>query len=250
MKTYFRPATLGDAIALLSNPDNPAIPLGGGVVVSKLQNSVNAVVDLQDLGLTTIKTHENVIRIGSATPLEQIVQFPGLSEGLKESLLQECSFNLRQQATLTGTLLTADGRSPAACAFLALDTRLLWQPENKFQTLENLYQDFQKPGVLVTEISYAQPENFVYDMVARSPKDRPIVQVAQSVSADGFYRLALGGWGSRPRLGWVGRVPENWQTVISDALSNAGDAWASSDYRRSAAVYLIERGLARLGYHS
>ena len=80
--------------------------------------------------------------------------------------------------------------------------------------------------------------------IARTPADRPIVCVAAARWPSGRTRLALGGFGAAPTLAMDGPEDSGAQIAAASAYSQAGDEWASAEYRSEAAGILALRCLA------
>ncbi|MBU4224587.1 MAG: FAD binding domain-containing protein, partial [Chloroflexi bacterium] len=118
---YHRPRTLEEALILLAQPNTR--PLGGGTVLNRPSPEQFAVVDLQALGLNKIHKNGNNLEIGATATLQVLLESPHIPPALAETLRLETTYNLRQMATVAGTLVSADGRSPFATGMLALDTK-------------------------------------------------------------------------------------------------------------------------------
>lgn len=241
IETYYRPDSIEEAVDLLKNPELSAIPLGGGIVVSKMEARDLNVVDLQNLPLTYIHLEENKFHMGAAVKLEELRNAQELPDALKIAIEHECSFNLRQQASLAGSLLTSDGRSPLACVFLALNAKLVWLPSNTIESLEEYFGSGCKTGVLISEIVFEQPVLIDYDFVARTPFDQPIIQASRVQWASGRTRLVVGGWGKAPRVAFDSQKGGSQEAGLHLALSQADDDWATKEYRLAAVEHLINR---------
>ena len=119
---YHRPKTIEDALALLGRDDPLTIPLAGGTALNArprpavLPAGPFAVVDLQDLGLDGWKPRGNFLTMGAMVRLQRLLEEG--RESLPDALLQavhlEANYTLRHQATVAGSLVAADGRSPFA----------------------------------------------------------------------------------------------------------------------------------------
>ncbi len=241
IQAYFRPKTLADAVKLLSEAGERRVPLGGGSVLSRAREESFAVVDLQDLGLDSIELEGNRLRMGCTARLEKLLQSNLTPAELKTVLLHTASVNIRNQVTIGGYLVCADGRSPLATALLALDAEMIWHPGEKQQSLGDWLALRQKPGLLVTSIQFNANTRLKYAQVARAPMDQPVVAVAIACWASGRTRIALGGFGSAPILALDGPEPGGAAQVVRNAFADAGDAWASAEYRQDAAAALTVR---------
>ena len=61
------------------------------------------------------------MQLGACLPLQSMMAVPGLPAALVDAIQQETNYNLRQVATLAGSLVASDGRSSLAAALLSLD---------------------------------------------------------------------------------------------------------------------------------
>jgi CO/xanthine dehydrogenase FAD-binding subunit len=99
---------------------------------------------------------------------------------------------------------------------------------------------------LVTHVSIPLNVNLAYEYVARTPFDLPIVCVALAQWPSGRTRLVIGGHGSTPKLVLDGLDAGNVELAARDAYSQAGDEWASAEYRQEVAAILARRCLQKL----
>jgi CO/xanthine dehydrogenase FAD-binding subunit len=205
------------------------------------------VVDLQALGLDTIRAHGNTLELGATVRLEQLLQTAELHPALHKAIRQEASYNLRQVGTVAGSLVAADGRSPFATVMLALDAALNLLPGTEVLSLGDVLpiRSERLQGRLITQVTLPLNTSLAYEYVARTPADRPIVCVAVAVWPSGRTRIALGGYGQAPLLAMDGPEAAGAETAVEDAFSQAGDNWASAAYRQATAMTLIRRILAR-----
>ncbi len=138
-KTYFRPDDLKTALALLQRPDMHAVPLAGGSwLVPRLRTDVDlpgslaaevdAVVDLADVGLNTVRLEGSPgngwLHLGATTPLTDLVDgeaCQAIAGGLlAEAARREGAVNLRNVATVAGSVLAAESSSELLLALLVL----------------------------------------------------------------------------------------------------------------------------------
>lgn len=248
---YHRPKTVAEALELLER----GVPLAGGTELTPRRDEIPAVIDLQELGLDYMESRDDIIVIGAAVKLQAMVENEELlPSALREACRFEASLNLRNMATLGGTVMSADGRSPAVTVLLAMDAQVILEPGSEVVSLEELLDQRDRADFrgLITEIKLKQPEILRYEQVSRAPADRPLVCVAVAeLSSDGSekgYRVVLGGIGSSPL-----RVKQA-ETSLSEgddistaadaarrAYASADDAWASGEYRAHTAGVLVER---------
>lgn len=241
---YHRPSTLEEALGLLNRPQPPTRPLGGGTLLNLPGGEAVAVVDLQNLGLDKIRRNGATLDVGATVTLQTLVEHEDLQPDLRRAARLEANLHLRQIATLAGTLVAADGRSPLTTALLALDARLTILPGEGL-TVGNLLplrHELLK-GRLITAISIPLNVKLAYAATARTPADRPIVCVALAAWPSGRTRLAVGGWGRSPSLAMDGPDPNGVEAAARNACHDAGDEWASAEYRTSVAVTLARRCL-------
>lgn len=246
---YHRPKTLEEALGLLQRPQPPTLPLGGGTTLSRLKEPGCAVVDLQALGLNQIMLQGNILKIGATVTLQQLIDYAGLQPDLVLAARKETTFNLRQRATVAGSVVSGDGRSPFLAALLALDATLLWMPGEQVESVGDfLALRGRRPqkGLLITELRVATNVNFKYEAVARTPEDRPIILVAVAKWPSGRTRVVVGGFGKTPRLVMDGPDASGSQIALRSMLQDADDEWASAAYRQEVAQVLLSRCMSVL----
>jgi len=154
---------------------------------------------------------------------------------------------------VAGALVTASGRSPFATAMLALDAQLRLQPDGNQPGDEQVglgdllpVRLERLPHRLITLVSIPLNARLAYEYVARSPADVPIVCAAVAIWPSGRTRVALGGFGDSPVLAFDGSEAEGAEIAASDAYSQAGDEWASAEYRQEVAGVLVKRCIRQL----
>jgi len=255
---YHRPTKIEDVMSLLARTDPPTIPLGGGTALERFSTRAVAVVDLQLVGLNTIQQQGNTLQIGATLTLQSLAdtlkneKLENLA-GLQQAITREATYNLRQVGTVAGALVTASGRSPFATAMLALDAQLRLQPDGNQPGDEQVglgdllpVRLERLPHRLITLVSIPLNARLAYEYVARSPADVPIVCAAVAIWPSGRTRVALGGFGDSPVLAFDGSEAEGAEIAARDAYSQAGDEWASAEYRQEVAGVLVKRCTSQL----
>lgn len=267
---YLRPTTLDDALTLLRRPGVRTVPLAGGVwlvprlrrdvdVPAPLDEPVDAVVDLADLGLSFIELEgqpgHGSLRLGATTTLEQISD-SALCRQLIGGLLAQAAqraapLNQRNAATLAGVVLGAETTSELLLALLALDAQVaIAASEPALVALDDLVAALPPylAGGLITEITLPWPGETVQAgtaRVARTPADQPIVAAVAIVDGN-RRRLVVGGVAAQPLL-----VPlaeeDDLPTALEARLAGVSllsDWQGSAEYRREMALVLGRRALA------
>jgi CO/xanthine dehydrogenase FAD-binding subunit len=249
---YYRPTTLEEAIALLKKPTT--VPLGGGSLLSLANDEQFSVVDLQLLGLNKIHSTGDQLEIGATATLNQLMESKYIPPALKSAIRLEATYNLRNTGTAAGTLVSCEGRSPFGTTMLAMDSRLIIAGENEPLALGDYYpvrkkagsQYFFLPGKLITKITVRLNIKICYESVARTPDDLPIICAALARWPSGRTRIVLGGWGASPTMAMDGNDSSGIEQAAKNAFSEAGDEWASAEYRRSMAAVLARRCMQSL----
>ncbi len=244
---YHRPATLEAALKLLRRKAPATRPLGGGTILSASREAV-AVVDLQALKLNKISLRGKTLHIGATATLQSLLDTEGILPALSAAIKHEATYNLRQVATVAGTLVAAGGRSPFATVMLALDAQLDLQPKDESLAYgELLALRAQKlRGKLITRINISTAAKLSYQYVARTPADLPIVCLVLARWPSGRTRLAVGGFGDTPVLALDGRESSGLPEALENALTAASDQWATAEYRLEAGKALLTRAIAEL----
>ena len=196
IQEYHRPHSLENAIDLLGRVDLPMLPLGGGTVLSKMADFDFGVVDLQGIeSLNRIRENQGIIEIGSAVKLQQLFEYPGLNAVIRHCLWKETSLNIRNSATIAGSLACADGKSSLATILLALDAALVWAPGEVTIRLGDWLPERKtwKKARLITSIHFENHANIQYECISRTPADFQQIGVASCAWKSGRTRFILAG---------------------------------------------------------
>ena len=239
---YYRPKTIDEALKLLARP--ATYPLGGGTVLNRSSPEQFAVVDLQALGLNKIHKTGNNLEIGATATLQTLLDSPHIPPALQETIRLETTYNLRQVATAVGTLVSCDGRSTFATAMLALDAKcsvISYQSSVIYLGELLPLRNELLQGKLITAITIPLNVKLAFETIARTPADKPIVCAALAQWPSGRTRLALGGYGKAPTLAMDGNEPGGAEAAARNAFAEAGDEWASAEYRSEVTAVLAKR---------
>jgi CO/xanthine dehydrogenase FAD-binding subunit len=244
---YHRPKTLDEALALLTQPNRT--PLGGGTLLSKPGTAAFEAVDLQSLNLDTIKKNGNNLEIGATVTLQQLLESEHCPEASKSALRLEAPLNIRNAATVAGTLVLCDGRSTFGTILLALDAKMEQtkldnsKVESRILNIGDFLPVRNSQGSLITSLTIPLNVKLAFDYVSRTPADKPIVCAALAQWNSGRTRLVLGGYGKSPLLAMDGTEADGIEIAARNAFYEAADQYGSADYRMEVAATLAKRCL-------
>jgi putative selenate reductase FAD-binding subunit len=247
---YHRPNSIDEALALLARTYLVSAPLAGGTALNRPNPLPIAAVDLQSLGLNGLQARGNYLELGATLTLQSLLEARSLPPALGKAILHEATHNLRQAATVAGTLVAAGSRSPFTTAMLALDASLSLLPDDDSPlALGDLLpvRVERLRGRLITLVTIPLNVRLSYEYVARSPADQPIVCVAAAAWPSGRTRVSLGGYGAAPVLAFDGSEANGAEIAAQSAYSQAEDEWASAEYRMEMAGILTRRCLQGMG---
>ncbi|MBL8050786.1 MAG: FAD binding domain-containing protein [Anaerolineales bacterium] len=246
--TYHRPKTLDEALKLLTQPNT--VPLGGGTLLSHGTSDSVSVVDLQLLKLDSITKKGNDLEIGATCTLQSLFESEHCPEALKIALKLEAPLNIRNSATVAGTVVSSDGRSTFVTMLLALDAKLDHRPltaDRLSSTVLGLSEYLlTRPKTLITSISIPLNAKTAFEYVSKTPADKPIVCASLAQWNSGRTRLTLGGYGRNPLLAMDGTESNGVEEAARNAYHEATDEWASAEYRMEMAAVLSKRCLENI----
>ena len=257
LKEFHKPTDLADALALLKRENPHTVPLAGGTwlnprigkeVADCSNSAAEAVVDLSGLGLDQIERDTNVLRLGAMATLAAVVNDEtcrSLSSGiLAQTARRDATVNVRNAATVGGTVVVAPASSEFILALLALGAELDTQSALSAETSTwSLHQFLADPTAalnsgLVTQVRIQLPTRASGGMarVARTPSDHPIVAAVAVIAEEpGAMRIALSGVGPGPLLVEFERA-EDAEEAVAQVVA-AAESWAdfrgTDEYRRA-----------------
>jgi probable selenate reductase FAD-binding subunit len=269
VKKYVRPESVGDAVAYVQSTPNAAYLGGGAWTVAHGSSTIEVVVDLQALGLDSVEGGLEDLQIGTMVRLQQLIDHADAGTIADGILAKAARFTqsrtLREQGTLGGTLMTGDSADPLTTALMTLDTTLSYAdpvlhtaPFTSFVA----YRDrLIKTKVLLTELQIKRPaprSASAFEVVGRTPRDKPIVCAASTVTVDEGLPVALsiavGGADTRPvrlyktehmlrgQLLTEERVAEACEPAVKE-LEPVGDYKGSAEYRLAMVRVLVRRAV-------
>ena len=277
LREYHKPADMAAALDLLRRKDPPTVPLAGGSWLNpRLGREVpaEAVVDLGALPLAGIERDVDTLRLGAMTTLAEVVADQtcrSLADGiLAAAARRDATVNVRNAATVGGTLVVAPVDAEFVLALVALGAEIVLQRAGGGQRLMAAADLMSAPdrraaveGGLITHVLIQIPLQAAGGAarVARTPSDHPIVAAVAVIAEDGdAIRIALGGVAPHPlrvaldpALRRAADLVEQGRQAAATAIEAAAieaaapyaDFRGSAEYRREMGVLLAGRALAR-----
>lgn len=270
--SYFRPASLPEALGLLEAHGPSLLVVAGGTVAMPLINEgislPTLVMGLRSAGLDTLEVVDGELRIGATVTLTRLLEqrdVPMLSEAAGAT----ASWSVRNLATIAGNLFTPPPGGDVAVALLALDARVeLASPDRtRLVPLADFWTGFMTSLLgedeLVTGIRVPLPTGATsYVKFGRKRRNTPaVVTVAAAARHDGGRvsdaRIALGAAGPHPMRAREAERIVDGSDLGSEAISEAAaaaargcepfmDGVATEWYRRRMVRLFVERTLTRL----
>jgi carbon-monoxide dehydrogenase medium subunit len=242
---YQRPASLDEALALLAEHGDEAVPLAGGQSLVPMMNLRLAqpatLVDLNEIpDLDGIEERDGTLVIGAMARQRDVERSPvvgRLCPLLPAALHHVGNPQTRNRGTIGGNLAHADPTSEvptviAACgAQLVLTSAAGSRAVGAAEFFLGPYMTGRLPGELVTEVripALRPGQGWAFEELSWSFTAHPIVAVSAVVGGDAV-RAAVAGVEGAPRM-------------VSDAAELAD---VEDPHRRAAAADLVRRATAR-----
>jgi carbon-monoxide dehydrogenase medium subunit len=271
---YFKPATIQEAVEVLSRFGNVAWPIAGGTdIMVEKKPSICVLVDVTGLGLTYIVPNERGICIGAATPIADVA-VSSILEKRPYTILSKAAKELgtpqiRNMATLGGNLCKPSPAADCAPPLLVLDAQLsavdmMGKREIPIDYFfRGVNQDALRQGEILTEIRLPfLPERTSTAFLKRgrvAVADLSIVSAAVRVTLNREEvceeaRIALGSVAPFPMrvkkaeelLGGK-RITKDLLRAVSQLASEEirpiSDLRASAEYRKTLSRVLVEQAL-------
>nr|WP_294554497.1 xanthine dehydrogenase family protein subunit M [uncultured Rhodopila sp.] len=257
---YEKPASLADAVRLLSaDPDAKALA-GGQTFIPVLKQRLNrpsTVVDLAKLGLAGISVSGDTVTIGAMTTHATIARsaeirakIPGLQH--QAALIGDEA--VRHRGTIGGSLANND---PAACypsAVLALGGTIKTDRRSVAadEFFQGMFATALEPGEIITSVELPVPQKSAYEKF-RNPASRYAIVGVFVAKFPSGVRLAVTGAGQ----GGVFRhtefekalsanfAPEAIAGIATPADGLNGDIHASPEYRAHLIGVVSKRAVAK-----
>lgn len=195
---YYRPSSLEEALSLLSTYGETGLAIGGGTFFvphrEELFSEVEALVDLQKVGLDYIKLDSDGLRIGATTTLTSMLASDFINSGLfrviSETVRAITPLEVRNMATIGGDIcLSAEADLPTTLIALGAEVIIASQKGTRTLPLEKFYPGYLQNalglGEIVTEIRvpYAPPKTgAAFYKFKRRAVDLPVLNAAAQIT--------------------------------------------------------------------
>ena len=272
VSSYFQPASVPDALALLAEHGPELLVIAGGTVAMPLINEGISlpvkVMGLRRAGIDRVELSGDRLRIGATATLTALTAQPHVPL-LAEAARHTASWSVRNMGTIGGNLFTPPPGGDVATALLALDAQVeVAGPAGlRVLPLDGFWTGFMTtalaPGELVVRVVVPVTASLhAFLKFGRKAANTPaVVTVAARAAMDGNVvadaRVALGAVGPHPlrspgaEAALTGRaltpavIAEAAVAAVEDAQPFA-DAVASEWYRRRMVGVMVERALSQL----
>ena len=242
MKTiaaYHRPASVDEAVSLLSRTDVTTTVVAGGTAINTVDLPPGTeVVDIQDAVGAEIEWRGDRVSYGAMARLADVVDNDATPPLLAELARREGPNTLRNAATIGGTVAEGHSESELVAGLLVHEATVAISGTATEVPIGVLMADWSLlDRAVITSVSVAIGGETTSDRTGRTPADTSIVAAAGRVVPDGI-RMALTGVAANPIL------------VDPDDLTSLNppaDFRGSSEYRRELARVLAKRVVTRLG---
>lgn len=229
IREYKRPDTIEEAWLLNQKKGNRVL---GGMLWTRLEGpSIGTAIDLSGLSLEGIEEREDGFVIGAMTTLRELETSASLNQwtsgAVRECLRHIVGVQLRNMATLGGSLFSRFGFSDVTTLFLALDASVELYHGGVMKLAD--FDQTRRDRDILTKVFVPKKKGLrvVYQSVRRQATDFPILAMAGVRDGDAF-RFAVG---ARPGIALPDTDPEG---ILAESGTIEERAAAYGDYLKNA----------------
>lgn len=273
VETFYRPATVREAVRLLAGGKGRArIVAGGTDLVVQADPAVRALIDITHSGLSYIHKQAGGLTIGATTlmaELEESAAVRGFAGGILSRAAATCgSVQIRAAATLGGNIANGSPAADLVTPLLALDAELVVadaKGQRKMALADYLAARRSKSTrqALIVEVNVSavkrKRQGWAFQKLGRTELDISLVNVAAGLQLDAagrveWVRIALGAVAPTAIRASVVEAALCGRTLDAAAIAEAAegltwavspidDVRATADYRREMCGVLARRAL-------
>ena len=251
IKSYVFAQSLDEAWELLNRDRQNNVILGGGCWLRLGKKRIRTAIDRCRLGLDQVRLADGFVEIGAYVPLHRLETEPLLTQRfggvLGKSVENIVGVQLRNLATVGGSVFSRFGFSDLITALLALDTRVVLYKAGEMPLEAFLSAPIRRGDILVKLRIRDDGRVAAYQSLRRTATDFPVVAAAVSRRGNrwvvsvgarpGFARrspLAAGVLERGEGCGAAGRA-------AARELPFGSNLRAGENYRRAVAAVLVRR---------
>ena len=230
----------------------------GGMIWLKMENiNVGTAIDLSGLGLDTIEETEGSFSIGAMVTLRQLEEHAGLAAythgAVKEALRHIVGVQLRNLATVGGSIYSRFGFSDVLTMFLAMDCDVELYKGGILPLQEYAQRPYDR-DILVRLIVKKTPMQLYYQSVRNSQTDIPVLTCAAARMENGDYSIVIGARPLRavrfelpaePALA-AEQLAAQFAESVKAQIVTGSNMRGSAEYRRHLAGVLTKRAVLEL----
>ncbi len=260
IKNYLTPDNLEEVYQILCADKKNQIIAGGAWLKLSLKKA-DTLISLDNLGLNKIEEKSDFIEIGSMVTLREIETdekvnklFDGI---LSDAVSRIMGMNIRNQATLGGSVMGKFAFSDILPVLLVMDTKLKFYKQGEISLEEFLNKTRIETDILEKVLIKKETGKGFFKKAAITALDFSIVNIAISKNALGF-KIAIG---SRPQIAKLAsetmKYLNDLETVTESEIEEASmmavnemvfsnNNRSSKEYRENLARVYVKRGLKKV----